>query len=219
MLSVFFTSCSALVPVQKFNELLNKYPIITDQVDRDELSVILQLLERQLEDNINGAVVEFGCYAGTTSLFIKRLLDYYRSNSEFHVYDSFVGLPEKMGQDSSPAGEQFKAGELSVSKKEFLFNFKKANLSPPVVHKGWFEDLGDEDVPGGISFAFLDGDYYSSVKVPLRLIEAKLAQGAVIIIDDYANEALPGAAKATNEWLSAKQYKLHTQHSLAIIHT
>jgi len=196
--------------------LLKKYPIISDQVDAAELRTVLEQLERTLV--VDGAVVELGCYIGTTSLFIRRVLDSYQDARQFHVYDSFEGLPEKTLQDSSPAGEQFKAGELSVSKKQFAHEFTKAHLMPPEIHKGWFSQLKDGDIPSVIAFAFLDGDYYESIKDSLRLIENKLAPGATIVIDDYANEALPGAARAVDEWCRKKNLSLQVAHSLAIIH-
>ena len=200
------------------DELLAKYPIISDQVDRQELKVILNGLEQQLCAGAVGSVVEFGCYAGTTSLFIRRMLDHYRSDAAFHVYDSFEGLPDKAPQDASGAGEQFKTGELAVSKKDFMLNFKKAGLRTPFVHKGWFDQLRPEDVPDGILFAFLDGDYYHSIRDPLRLITTKLTPDAMIFVDDYANEALPGAARATDEWVRANPgYTLRVQASLAVV--
>lgn len=195
--------------------LLNKYPIISDQVDRRELQVVLEQFEKSL--SIEGAVVEFGCYVGTTSLFIRRLLNEHDDNREFHVYDSFEGLPEKHELDLSPAGEQFKAGELSVSKKQFIQEFKKAGLRLPMIHKGWFSDLTGSDVPAPVAFAFLDGDYYDSIKRPLQLLQSKLSPGAVIVVDDYANEALPGAAKAVDEWCQIRGYSVRVAHSLAII--
>lgn len=197
--------------------LIHKYPLISDQIDHDELRVILDTLERQLIQGRCQSVVEFGCYAGTTSLFLRRLLDVYDSNGPFHVYDSFAGLPDKTAFDLSPAGEQFKTGELRVARQEFVRNFKKANLRLPVIHKGWFDDLEPADIPDSISFAFLDGDYYDSVFSPLQLIWPKLVPGAVIIIDDYMNEALPGAARATHDWLRAHPAQLRTHASLAII--
>ncbi len=139
------------------DQLLTKYPIISDQVDIKELSALLRELEKTLRCGATGNIVEFGCYVGTTSLFIRRLLDAYDFTGEFHVYDSFAGLPEKTQKDNSAAGDQFKAGELLAPRKTF-------------------------------------------------------------IIDDYANEALPGAAKATDEWLKAnRQFTVRTEASLAII--
>ena len=89
------------------DQLLAKHPIISDQVDFKELRVLLRELEKVLRSDMAGNVVEFGCYVGTTSLFIRRLLDAYDFTGEFHVYDSFAGLPEKTPQDNSAAGEQF----------------------------------------------------------------------------------------------------------------
>ncbi len=200
------------------DELLSKYPVISDQVTKDQLKVILNELERVLAAGIDGAVVEFGCYIGTTSLFIRRFLDERGDSREFHAYDSFEGLPPKHSQDDSPAGTQFQAGELSVSKKDFLREFQKANLRSPRTHKGWFGDLNAQDVPEQLSFAFLDGDFYESIRDSLKLVLPRLQPGGTIIIDDYAREALPGAAKAVRELLpTATLSRIVTTHNVAII--
>ena len=197
--------------------LLQQFPIVSDQVDARELGIILHELELLLQAHTQGSVVEFGCYIGTTSLFIRRVLNQYSSSNEFHVYDSFEGLPEKTAADMSVVGDQFVAGELCVSRKQFKEHFKKANLQLPVIHKGWFSDMTASDVPEGIMFAFLDGDYYESIRDSLRLITPKLLPGAVILIDDYASEALPGAAKAADEWARARGYDIRSMASLGII--
>lgn len=199
------------------DELLYKYQLISDQVDKREVGIVLRELSKVLETTVSGGVVEFGCYVGTTSLFITRLLTMQKSTYEFHVYDSFEGLPEKQGKDESRAGDQFKAGELAVSKKQLILNYKKAGLPLPRIHKGWFNELTDVDIPDEIAFAFLDGDYYESVMTPLKRIWPRLVPGARIVVDDYANEALPGAAKAVDEWLTTHPAKLSVEHSLAVI--
>ena len=197
------------------DELLHNYSIISEQVNRQQLQVLLKELENVLQSNTDGAVVEFGCYIGTTSLFIQRLLDTYQDSREFHVYDSFEGLPPKAPEDASPVGEQFVAGELSVSKKQFIHEFQKASLKLPMIHKAWFSDLTAVDVPEKISFAFLDGDFYDSMHDSLRLVMPRMERGAVIIIDDYAREALPGVVKAVSEALPGVSVK--TAHNLGII--
>ena len=200
------------------DHLLAKYPIISDQVDAKELGVLLRELEKVLQNGAAGNIVEFGCYVGTTSLFIRRLLDAYDSTGEFHVYDSFMGLPEKTQADNSAAGEQFKAGELLASRKTFIQNFKKAGLKLPTIHKGWFADFTPDDVPESIIFAFFDGDFYESIIDSFRVCGGKFQKTATIIVDDYANEALPGAARAVDKWLANnRQYTSRTESSLAII--
>ena len=201
------------------DHLLAKYPIISDQVDAKELGALLRELEKGLRSGAAGNIVEFGCYVGTTSLFIRQLLDAYDFTGEFHVYDSFMGLPEKTQADASAAGEQFKAGELLAPRKTFIQNFKKAGLKLPTIHKGWFADFTPDDVPESIIFAFFDGDFYESIIDSFRVCDGKFQKTATIIVDDYTNEALPGAARVVDKWLANnRQYTSRTESSLAIIH-
>ena len=194
-----------------------KNTLLSDQVDEREVTVILRELEAVLARNLEGDVTEFGCYVGTTSVFLADRLK--TTRKRLYLYDSFEGLPPKTAEDESPAGLQFKTGELLAPKKELIKNLRQANVPMPIIKKGWFSDLSEADIPGKIAFAFLDGDYYHSIKDPLMLIWNHLAPGATIIVDDYANEALPGAAKAVNEWLRYHPGTLRVEHSLAIIHT
>ena len=199
------------------DQLLAKHPIISDQVDAKELGTLLRELEKLLRNGVTGNIVEFGCYVGTTSLFIRRLLDAYNFTGEFHVYDSFAGLPEKTQADASAAGEQFKAGELLAPRKTFIQNFKKAGLKLPIIHKGWFADFSPDDVQEDICFAFFDGDFYESIVDSFRVCDGKFQKTATIIVDDYANEALPGAARAVDEWLKRHPARVAVESSLAII--
>lgn len=229
--------------VSTVDAILGKYPLISDQVNKDQVKVILVELQRVLDTDIPGDIVEFGCYIGTTSLFIRRLLDSYchpelvsgppkgvvpaskilkqvqndkMINRIFHAYDSFEGLPEKTAADGSRAGEQFRGGELAISKKAFLREFQKAHLVAPITHKGWFKDLAAEAVPEKIAFAFLDGDFYESIRDSLHLVLPRMQKGGTIVIDDYAREALPGAARAVHEHFRPDQVR--TAHNLGIIH-
>lgn len=189
--------------------------LLSDQITRDELRVILRELQGVINNNVPGDMVEFGCYVGTTSVHAQRFLQGTERN--LWVYDSFAGLPEKTQADMSPAGEQFKAGELNATKAQFIRNFKQAHLPLPYIKKGWFSDVSPNDLPEKISLAFLDGDYYYSVHDPLKLIWPRLSPGAVVLVDDYMNEALPGAKRAVEDWLRKHPAKLQTEASLAII--
>lgn len=192
--------------------------LLSDQVDQKEINVIIRELERLISRNIPGDVVEFGCYVGTTSVYIAQVLAA-REGRQFYVYDSFAGLPEKTSHDLSPLGTQFKAGELLASKKQFLRNMMQAGVPIPHVKKAWFGNLTSRDVPNLVSFAYLDGDYYRSVLDPLKLLEKVLVPGATIVVDDYSNPALPGVAKAVDEWLQKHPAQLKIEQSLAIIYT
>lgn len=209
-LTFFFWVCRTV-----YDECMQKIgKLLSDQVTKREVEVILRELSGT--SSIPGDVVEFGCYVGTTSVYLAKALQ--KSKKQLYLYDSFAGLPEKRLQDISPAGEQFRAGELHATKKELIRNLKQANVPMPSITKGWFSDVTPEQVPATISFAFLDGDYYDSVRDPLSLIWPRLSEGAIVVVDDYANEALPGAAKAVDEWLKIHPIKrMYVEASLAII--
>ena len=95
--------------------------------------------------------------------------------------------------------------------------FLRANLPVPVIKKAWFNELTDEDLPEKIAFAFLDGDFYESIKDSLKLVENKIVDGGVIIIHDYNNPALPGVAKAVDEWTNGKKVKIIKYESVVVI--
>lgn len=200
-------------------DILSRHHLISDQITRPRLEVVLTQLETVFATDIDGAVTEFGCYAGTTSLFIRRLMDAYGQSSvrELHVYDSFEGLPAKNQQDSSPVGADFRAGELNVSKKQLLHEFQKARLAPPIVHKGWFKDLTARDVPEHIAFAFLDGDFYDSIIDSLRLVWPRLSPGGILTLDDYQRDALPGVERAVRDFFQDKPHTVQVAHGIGII--
>ena len=116
------------------------------------------------------------------------------------IYDSFEGLPEKNIADESVLGVDFKEGELFVTKREVKERFLRAGLPVPVIKKAWFRDLSDEDLPEKIAFAFLDGDFYESIRDSLKLVGPRMSEGGVMMIHDYTNPALPGVKKAVDEW-------------------
>lgn len=197
--------------------LLTKYPIISDQIKRPALQIVLNQLEKVLQQDVSGDVAEFGCYIGTTSLFIRRLLDIYCAEKSFHAYDSFAGLPVKTAPDSSPVGDDFKAGELTVSKKHFLEQFHKAHLKPPVTHKGWFNELGGTDLPDTLAFAFLDGDFYESIYDSLKLVWPRMSRGGRLTIDDYGREALPGVERAVRDYFHGTPAGLQVSSNIAFL--
>ena len=85
------------------------------------------------------------------------------------------------------------------------------------IKKAWFKDLTEGDLPEKIALAFLDGDFYESIKDSLKLVERKMVNGGVIVVHDYNNLALPGVSRAVDEWLKGKDFNIEIYQSLAII--
>lgn len=196
-----------------------KQPAVVSQVSSAETAILISLLQQVLAKNTAGDVVELGCYKGDTSILFQRELQ--RTGKNLWLYDSFAGLPEKTREDNSVAGDQFKTGELFVTKREVTEKFKRQSLPLPKIKKAFFEDLDPiSDFPEKICFAFLDGDLYASIKTSLSLVQNKMQPGSVVIIHDYNNPELPGSARAVDEWLKSHRYQIKqfkTQETLAII--
>ena len=171
-----------------------------DQVSESETAEILRLCRESLD--CLGDVVEFGCYKGDTSLLLAELLREAAPEKKLWIYDSFEGLPEKTAQDESAAGENFMGGALAVTKREVKLRFLRANLPVPIIKKAWFKDLTDTDMPEKICFAFLDGDFYESIRDSLKLVLPKMTKNGIILVHDYNNPELPGVTKAVDEQLA-----------------
>lgn len=189
--------------------------LLSEQVNEREITVILRELTKLLKNDTPGDVVEFGCHIGTTSVFLAEKLQ--KTGRHLWLYDSFEGLPEKTKEDTSAAGDRFKVGELLATRKQLEHNLRRFDRSLFRVKKAWFSNLTEKDIPNEIALAFLDGDYYQSILDPLQLIWNHMAPGGVIIIDDYDNPALPGAAKAAHEWAAAHNLNLQHEHGLALL--
>lgn len=207
-----------------------------DQITPAETAVLLDLAAACL--HLPGDWVEFGCYKGDTSVLLGRLLQQHHpippvpthsahsatstpaapaSTPRLWLYDSFAGLPEKSPQDLSGAGQHFQAGALTVTKHEVTTKLRRAGLKNIIVKKAWFSDLTPADLPDQIAFAFLDGDLYDSIKTSLRLVAPRLVPGARLVVHDYNNPELPGAARAVDEFLRTHPRTLTVRHSLAIM--
>ena len=187
-----------------------------EQVSGKETEYIIKAASECLE--VDGDFVELGCYRGDTSLLLAEVVENFNKNlrsvsggpvenfeKKLWIYDSFEGLPEKTVLDDSPLGKNFVSGELAISKREVKERFLRAGLKVPMIKKGWFAEFTSEDLPKKIAFCFLDGDFYESIRDGLKLIENKMTPGAVLIVHDYNNPALPGVKKAVDEWMSARE--------------
>ena len=83
-----------------------------------------------------------------------------------------------------------------------------------MIKKGWFSELTDKDLPEKIAFAFLDGDFYESIRDSLRLVAPRMAEGGIIVVHDYTNPALPGVKRAVEEYRNSANKEENTEFVL-----
>lgn len=166
------------------------------------------LVTQVLVYDVPGEIVELGCNKGQSTVLFRKIMDHYNKGKELHVYDSFEGLPEAKPEDGDT---KFRKGEMAVGEEALLANFKMIDAEPPIIHKGWFNDILPTGLPDKIAFAHLDGDFYDSIRVSLEHVYPRLSKGAVCLIDDYSDpdvydgwNELPGVKKACDEYLKDK---------------
>ena len=162
---------------------------------------IYHLLSQVLVFGVEGAVVEMGAHEGQSAILIQEVINYHGKNTEFHVYDSFCGLPQLHEHD---AGGYLLPGDLKTSMSILLNNFAQRGLQPPFTHRGWFCDTLPDELPRRICFAHIDSDLYSSVTECLEAVYSKLSNNAIVVIDDYDWEGLPGVKIAVEDFLRDK---------------
>jgi O-methyltransferase len=171
-------------------------------MSKGQIGHILRNLRIVLEANIEGDIVELGCHAGSSSLFIRRMLDYHGSDKAFHVYDSWQGLP--LRKDERDGSECSKQGACKTARENFERSFAKWDLTLPQIHDGWFAEIPDEEYPAKICFAFFDGDLYQSIIDSFNKVYCKLSPHARLLIDDYEHPEFIGCQRACQDFLKDK---------------
>jgi O-methyltransferase len=189
------------------NNLIKNTPIISNMVSVNHIENILLKLDIVIKNNVEGDVVELGCNVGTSSIFISQMINYFASHKNYHVYDSFQGLPEKLDKDLTN-NDLYIKGSCETTKDSFIHNFNNLDLKIPFIHTGWFSEIPDEEYPEKISFAFFDGDFYTSILDSFKKVYAKVQKGGIIVIHDYEYIELPGVKEACDEFLKDKVEKV-----------
>ena len=160
-------------------------------------NIVMQLLQ-VLKEGIPGDVVEFGCYLGETSKFLKRCLMAWHSQKRLYVYDSFEGLPALGDHEKGTGWTQ--GGFSNTSEDILIYNFLDNKMEPPTIVKGWFKDVQEKDIPKEICFAFLDGDFYASIYDSLTHVWPRLSDGGCVLFHDYGRGDLPGVKAAVDDY-------------------
>jgi O-methyltransferase len=180
--------------------------------DVDRLVNLYHLLSQVLIFGVPGVVAEFGCHAGKTSVFLRKIIDCFAADRPLHVFDSFVGLPEP-----GPRDAYLRGGDCAASRADLLATFARWSAKPPVVHEGWFDQTLPSALPEAIAFAYVDADFYDSTRTVLDHVYPRLSPGGVLCLDDYADadrnprawQGLPGVKAACDDYFADKSDRVH----------
>ena len=170
-------------------------------INSNQIENLVRYLIDSIEDNVEGDVVEFGCYVGESSKYLMKTLITTNSTKKLYVYDSFEGLPELSKWEE---GTGWRAGTLKSTEEILISNFTQNNLPLPIIHKDWFKNVPQDKLPEKISFAFLDGDFYDSIYDSLNKIFNNVSDGGYICFHDYQRNDLPGVRAAIEDFFREK---------------
>lgn len=167
----------------------------------------LTLTEAVNLDMRQHSVVECGVWKGGASF---AMMDQFPECEEFHLFDSFEGLPDPTERDGQRAidlsdGDLFIEERNYASYDEVIANAAAFGFTDRcAVHKGWFEDtVKAEAVTRPIGILRMDGDWYDSTMTILDRLYDSVAPGGIIIVDDYYD--WPGCSQAVHDFLSKRQ--------------
>jgi hypothetical protein len=123
---------------------------------------------------IDGYYLEFGVYTGGTIRYIAKRI----GRRTIHGFDSFEGFAEEW------------AG-FSLDKRAFDNKGRLPRVPNNVVlHRGYFDSSLPKwlaDNPGPVAFVHVDCNLYSPTKTILDMLRPRLANGTVILFDEYFN--------------------------------
>jgi O-methyltransferase len=192
------------IQTDKFYTPIHKKYLQFTMVKRRDYIDCLKLVS-QFKD-INGSIIECGVWRGG---MIAGIADVMGSNRNYFLFDSFEGLPDAKEIDGQTAiawqADKTSAGYYDNCKAEMEWAQKAMNLANVTDRttfiKGWFDDTVPQfKTEEPIAVLRLDGDWYDSTMVCLDHLFPKVAEGGLIILDDYY--AWDGCSKALHDYLS-----------------
>ena len=173
---------------------------------RIKLISAYEQLSLLLDSNIEGDIVECGCWNGNSTIGFSKIINLKtRRDKTFYVFDSFEGLSDFNIEDKT---KKISSKEEDHLKKHFIANFEKVKkrLSPykfVKIFKGWIPDVFDEANIQDKKFAFvhIDVDLFEPTYESVKYFFPKLSSGGILICDDYGSEIFPGATLAIEKFI------------------
>lgn len=164
---------------------------------------VLQFL--RLIAHIPGDTIECGVFEGATSLLIlKNAPNWQGQKRTHHIFDSFEGcsVPGEFDHRTHFYKGVLSCGEEQVRKKLQKYNDRTC------YYKGWIPSRFADAEDKSFAFAHIDVDLYDPTLESIKFVYPRLAEGAVLICDDYGCTTCPGATKAIDEFLADKKEKM-----------
>lgn len=186
------------------------------------LAALCDSVEYLVEHEIQGDIVECGVWKGgsmmAAALTLLRLGD---TSRDLYLFDTFSGMAEPTAQDVASPYDGYsphrrwsrnQQGKTSDWAAVSLDKVRAAMLStgypPQRIHliPGLVEETLPDQAPQRLALLRLDTDWYASTKHELEHLYPRLAEGGVLIVDDYGH--YEGARRAVDEYLNESGHRV-----------
>jgi O-methyltransferase len=184
------------------------------------LQALIDAVRHLERAQVPGAFAECGVWRGGSVLaMILTLQELGASDRDIHLYDTFEGMTEPTEHDVSPidppALETWREAEVKQERAwSQLFDaetFNEDGVRSTLVDTGYpegrlhlvagpVEETLPAQAPESIALLRLDTDWYESTRHELDHLYPRLAEGGVLIIDDYGH--WEGARRAVDEYFA-----------------
>ncbi len=139
--------------------------------------------------NIPGAIAELGVYRGGSARFLARSFP----DRDCFFFDTFEGMPFKGDIDRHNPGDFSDTSIEAV--REVLSDCHNAEIVPGLFPESAKPYFGEQ-----FAFVHLDADQYQSTKDGLEFFWPRMAEGGIIVLDDYRWKDCPGVERALIEF-------------------
>lgn len=170
------------------------------------LDNIQYCIERVIEDEVPGDLIETGVWRGGAVIFMRGVLKAHGvTDRTVWAADSFAGLPppnvKRYPLDAGLHLDQY--SELAVSLDEVRRNFARYDLLDEQVRflEGWFRDTLPQAPIETLALLRLDGDLYESTIDALANMYERVSPGGYVIVDDYS--VIPACRRAVHDFRDA----------------
>jgi hypothetical protein len=183
----------------------------------ERIYALLGAVDYLVANRVPGAVLECGVWRGGSMVAAaKRLIQLGATDRHLYLFDTFEGMPPPTQYDTDVHGNeaatllaesnrtQALAGEPSVWAYASLDTVEAAIQSTGYPSElchyvvGKVEDTLPAQAPDQVGILRLDTDWYESTLHELTHLYDRLADGGVLLIDDYGH--WQGARRATDEF-------------------
>jgi len=166
-----------------------------------EYEYVRMLLQEIRAKGVEGDLVEFGIFEGWWINFLWQETERMGLQRRVYGFDSFEGLSEP---DPTRDGTFWKKGQYACGWEKVAVNVQAGNRPRIKLVKGFFEkSLRGPDARLAEMFCYvrIDCDLYAPARDCLNYLTTRLADGAILVFDDWPHVLGYGEQLAFEEWL------------------